>query len=484
MKKFNKIITVLVAFAMIVSSLTMLAINDKHVHAAMTEQVRYSVIKNGEINTTDFTYSEMSSVNPTADVLGGTPITTEASGTTYRGGLAATGIGTSATIPLLYTTADGKAGAQVTGGRRTVIMFTAPKTATYTLVTNVTLLDPNGAGTTGFENWQQTTVNVVIEGANEEFASVSDSSDFTNAGVYKFINRTIELTEGQRVALVVRSYTNATIQINDLSFYSEIEREPAEFSTKHWDLEADLSSTTQGQFSFIFATDRPQTQSAPETPVVADGVIKDDDGKTMFFAQDGKIYANSYHASKGNTWGIVFTAPEAGVYYYDISWNLSPANDGSWNNKWIYNPAEGWRWSRGTGITTTTVQDSNTIELKAGEKIIFSVTSADNSAGCATTAINSLMVRKVERLDATNFDSTEDNFSFHYLTAKSFGEIWGSNSSYVFDYNPDNEANTVFAAGTSLVTKTETVGLGDNATTPRIFKSGDKLRIEDIYTYL
>lgn len=249
-----------------------------------------------------------------------------------------------------------------------------------------------------------------------------------------------------------------------------------------WRLKADLSSTTQGQFSFVFATDRPQTFSAPETPTAADGVLKNTEGKTMFYVKDGFIFANSYHSSIGDTWGIVFTAPEDGIYYYDITWNLSPTNN-AWNNKWIYNPTEGWKWPTGTAINGNATTDYAAVSLKAGEKIVFSVSSGNNTDhdGYGTTVISDLSVRTVERLDATNFTSTTDNFTF-LTTGNTHSSIWNSTSSYVFNYEDSNEAPTVAAEGTSLVSKVEgAAGLGDNATTPRIFPVNGKLRIEDKY---
>ena len=71
MKKFNKILTVLVAFAMIVSSLTMLAIHDEHahVHAEETPAVGtvYTITK-ANIGTTNvngqFAFKVISRVAP------------------------------------------------------------------------------------------------------------------------------------------------------------------------------------------------------------------------------------------------------------------------------------------------------------------------------------------------------------------------------------------------------------------------------------
>jgi hypothetical protein len=69
-------------------------------------------------------------------------------------------------------------------------------------------------------------------------------------------------------AMIVSSLTMLAIHDEHAHVHAE---ETAQQSV--WRLKADLSSVTQGQFSFIFATDRPQTVSAPEVPTVSDGVV-------------------------------------------------------------------------------------------------------------------------------------------------------------------------------------------------------------------
>ena len=60
MKKFNKIVTVIVAFAMIVSSLTMLAIHDEHVHvhAAAPETGKVWALHDKNANDEYIAFSE------------------------------------------------------------------------------------------------------------------------------------------------------------------------------------------------------------------------------------------------------------------------------------------------------------------------------------------------------------------------------------------------------------------------------------------
>ena len=241
---------------------------------------------------------------------------------------------------------------------------------------------------------------------------------------------------------------------------------PADENKNEWSLKTDLSSATQGPFSFVYAIDRPQTLSSPFTPQVKDGklvtIIGNDadatkDGEPVFYIENGVIHANlAYYGREDQlSFGITFQAPEDGEYTFTVKWIRDSAGT-NWNQRFVW-AGDSWvvnNVAMGTALNV----DTYSITLKKNEKIHISSTCGGADSGKAVIEMREFTVKLNEKVDFTPEDQNNPIVDFEY--ENELAPIWTGNTVYdeVIMLVGKNDAAPLLYPATEIISITNFTG--------------------------